>query len=344
MFLSGFFKSPPENFHLSEDVEIDIQRDGEDVAVAIQDLAAGQRYNANSQYSNKKFTPPIYKEVGSVTSFQLLSRDPGETPFANAGYQAKAILRIARTSAKLQNRIRRSIEWQASQVLQTGTVTLVDSNGTAIYAIDFQPKNNHFVTVGVSWAADGTGGSRVADIDSLAQTIRRNGRRSPDTLILGTTAQERLLASTDIQTRLKADGFYGNRPQLVPERPGVEGANFLGELTINNYRYQLWGYDGHFVHPQTGNSTPFVSAENIIMCSSKARMDLTYGGVPMLAQPESRAVQYLPSRVSDSRTSVDMTMNSWFEPDGQTLSVSVACRPLTVPTEIDSFGRLDVVA
>jgi hypothetical protein len=332
MFLSGFFQSPEENFHTSESVEIDIQRDGENVAIAIKDLSTGHRYNDNSQYSNKEFKPPIFKEIVSLNAFQLLSRDPGDNPFAQPGFQGKAILRIARASVKVQNKIRRSIEWMASQVMQTGTLTLTDSAGVAVYQLDFQPKNNHYVTTPV-WAAAG--------IDGLAQTIRKNGRRSPDTLILGTTAQELLLASQDIKDRLKADGFYG-AGQLVPQRPGSDGANFLGNLTINNYRYELWGYDGRYVDPQTGESLPYVDAENIIMCAKSARLDLTYGAIPQIAAPDSRALPFLPPRVTDSDGRVDMTLNAWLEPDGQTLSASVASRPLTIPTEIDSFGCLTV--
>ena len=338
-FLSGFFQTPPENFYDSEFVEIDIQRDGEDVAVAIIDLATGARSNANSQGSNKKFEPPVFKEKGSLNAFQLLSREPGQHPFESRAWVAKALQRVGLLSGKLTGKVRRAIELMCSQVLQTGTVTCVDENGLAVYTLDFQPKNAHFVTT-TPWAADGTGGNRVDDIDGMARTIRKNGHRSPDTLLIGNTAQQRLLASADIKELLKADGFYGGRSGLVPERPGADGAVYLGTITINNYRYALWGYDGRYNHPQTGESEPYIGDDKIIMLSSKARLDLTYGAIPRIAQPDGRALPFMPGRVNAN--GLDMHPNAWLSEEGDTLSVSVASRPLPVPTEIDSFGCLDV--
>ena len=40
LFLTSFFRSPPENFYSSKSVEIDILRYDEDISIAIQDLTA----------------------------------------------------------------------------------------------------------------------------------------------------------------------------------------------------------------------------------------------------------------------------------------------------------------
>jgi hypothetical protein len=344
LFLAGFFQSPPENFYASQTVEIDIQRDGEDVAVPVTDLATGNRYNENSVGSNKEFTPPIFKEAGSISAFQLMTREMGDNPFENRAFQAKATLRAGVLSGKILNKLRRALELQASQVFQTGVLTLVNAAGTAVYQLDFLAKGTHFTTP-TAWAADGATGDPYTNIDDMAQLIRKDGRRSADTLILGTTAQNRFLANARIKDLLKYDGFYGatGRPQIVPERNGAEGANFLGNITINNYRYALWGYDGRYNHPQTGTSTPFVADNKVIMLSSKARYDATFGAIPMIGQPEGRVLQFLPPRVSmEGGGGLDFMVNGWLEPDGQTLSVSLSSRPLLVPTEVDSFGCMTV--
>jgi len=76
------------------------------------------------------------------------------------------------------------------------------------------------------------------------------------------------------------------------------------------------------------------------MLSSKARLDLTFGAVPRIAPPEARAMPFMPNRVSGG--GFDMSPNAWLSPDGETLAVSISSRPLPIPTEIDSFGCLDV--
>ena len=48
LFLSGLFQSPPENFHTSEEVEIDIVRSDEDISIVIQDLSTGYRMNSKT--------------------------------------------------------------------------------------------------------------------------------------------------------------------------------------------------------------------------------------------------------------------------------------------------------
>lgn len=341
LFLSGFFQSPPENFYQSQSVEVDIQRDGEDVAVPVTDLSTGNRYNENTLGTNKEFTPPVYKDTGSISAFQLLTREMGDNPFESRAFQARATLRAGVLTGKMLNKLRRALELQASQIFQTGLLTLVNEAGASAFALDFLAKASHFTTP-TAWLADGTGGDRVDNIDAVAQLIRKDGRRTADTLILGSNAQKLLVASPAIKELLKADGFYGHRENLVPERPGSDGANFLGSITINNYRYALWGYDARYNHPQTGVSTPMVGDNKIIMLSSKARYDATFGAIPMIAQPDGRALSFLPPRVSNESGALDFMLNGWLAPDGQTLSVQVSSRPLLVPTEIDSFGCITV--
>ena len=49
--LSGFFDTPPENFHSSEEIEIDIRRDKRAIAVVLPDISVD--YNS----TNPKSTP-----------------------------------------------------------------------------------------------------------------------------------------------------------------------------------------------------------------------------------------------------------------------------------------------
>lgn len=337
MFLSGFFQSPPSNYHNSETVEIDIQRDGEEVAIAITDLSTGRRYNENSEYSNKEYKPPAYDEELVLNSFDMLKREPGSDPFEDPDYQAVAILRAFRGFTKLQNKIRRAIELQASQVLQTGVMTCIDAGGNAITTINFQPKDAHFDTVGTSWGSDGSTGDPIEDLGGLAQVIRGDGHRNPDSLIFGHSAWLRFVKNTKVQPFLTRDGL--GLGQLNPQTRG-QGGTFQGVVTIGAYQFNCWTYNGRYKHPQSGVSTPFVENTNVIMMSSQARLDLTFGNIPILF-PEQRVLQ-LPTRLMDTSRGIDLTVHSWVEKGGKELHVSAGTRPLCQPTEIDSFGCLDV--
>ena len=179
LFLSGFFQSPAENFHTSEEVEIDIIRSDEDISIVIQDLSNGYRMNSEDLYTNKGFKPPIHKEAIPINSFDLIKRMPGQDPFQSPDFRANVMTRMFNGMVKIERKVRRSIELQASQVLQTGVVTLTDSGGNSLYTLNYQPKASHFPTAGTSWAT-ATGLQKIADINSLAEQIRDDGLSGQD--------------------------------------------------------------------------------------------------------------------------------------------------------------------
>lgn len=338
MFLSGFFTSPPANFHTTEDVEIDIQRDDEQVAIVIQDLSLPPNSNENTLYTNKRFTPPIYDEQGAITAFDMIQRMPGENPFSNPNYAANATRQAFAVFRKLEAKIRRAIELMASQVLQTGQLSLINQAGVAVYAINFQAKATHLITVTTPWAVDGTTGNPLGDLEAAAIVVRRDGKREPRRLVFGTSAFQRFVANPKVIQRL--DSLRGVVAALAPEVRG-QGATFQGWAWIGHYRFELWTYDGFYRHPQTGVLTPFVADNNVIMLSD-GRLDLTYGAIPLVVAPDARAMPFLPPRISSQSAGLDLTTNAWISPDNKRVMVSAGTRPLTIPTAIDTYARLTV--
>lgn len=339
MFLSSFFKSPPRNFHNTEQVEFDIVRDDEDIAVVIPDITADGRYNESSTYTNKAFTPPVFSEIGTLSSFELIKRQPGANPFENPDFAANAVEESFMIARKLERKIRRSIELMASQVFQnSGTIALVDSSGTTLYSLDFQPKTTHFVTTSNTWATTATA-TPLADIESLANVIRRDGRKNPNKLIFGKTAWSYFKVHSSVTSAMDVRRIeFG---AIQPQNKGL-GAVLQGKIWIGQYEYEMWTYDGFYKHPQTGVITNYVGDDKVIMLSEGARLDLTYGGIPRAVPPDPR-LSFLPQRMSSTALGLDLNMFPYATPDGKHIKLDVSSRPLTIPTAIDSFGCLDVV-
>lgn len=335
-FLSRFFAARPENFHNSEEVEIDIMRGNEEVSVVIQDLSTGYRMNSSDVYTNKRFKPPIHKEAIPLNAFDLIKREFGQNPFQNPDFQANATVRSFRAFRKIEAKIRRAVELQASQILQTGELTLIDNAGNSVYALDFQPKSSHFPNAGTAWSAGGY--APLTDLGALADVIRGDGLMDPDTLIFGQESLNLFLANADVQKRLDL-----RRAELGEVRPEMRdsGANYIGRVFIGNYWFDIWSYRGRFTHPSTGVSTPFVADDKVIMMSSGARMDATFGAIPRIAPPESRVLPFLPGRMSSGDARMDLFTNAWLSPDGEQLFVGAGGRPLLIPTAIDTYGCLD---
>lgn len=345
MFLAGFFQSPPQNFHNSEEVEIDITRSEEDVAIVIQDLSTGYRMNSNDIYTNKSFKPPIFKEANAVNSFDLIKRQPGENPFQNPNFRANLISRIFNGLVKVESKIRRAIELQASQVLQTGIVTLTDENGTALYTLDYKPKATHFPTSGIDWGS--AGDDKLGDLESLAAVIRADGLVDCDTLVFGSRALKRFLADTTVQAQLD------NRRINIGEigRPQLRGAGgtYHGDISIGAYTYAIWSYTGRYKHPQSGVSTSYIDQDKVIMLSSiSTRLDATYGNIPhigkLLGESKTNILPELPGRMINATGGMDLHTNAWLTTDGEQLFAGVGARPLMIPTAIDTYGCLDTTA
>lgn len=340
-FFSGFFRSPRRNFYSSQGVEIDIVRSDEDVAVAIQDLSVGPRMNAADIYTNKQFIPPVFDEAIPLNSFDLLKRMPGRTPFQDPNFRGAIVTRVFDGMQKIERKIRRAIELQSSQVIQTGTVVASDKNGNEVYGIDFSPKATHFPTTGVSWAT-ATGAQMLADIEALVEVIRDDGLADPDQLIFGITAFKRFIGNADVRARFDTrridEGSIGRM-----EIRG-EGGRYRGQIDLGNYKLDVWTYNGKYKHPQTGTKTPYMDPDKVVARASDGRLDATFGDIPnigkILGMNGANLVPDLPSRISNGAGSMDLHTNVWLTNDGKQLVAGVGSRPLMIPTAIDTFGCL----
>lgn len=337
MFLSGMFQTPAGNFHQSEEVEIDIVRTEEDVSIAIQDLSTGARLNSEDIYTSKGFKPPIHKEAGVINAHSLLGRNPGDNPYADRSYIAKALERGIRIAAKLGNKIARAIELQSSQVLQTGVVTLIDENGVAIYTIDYKPKISHFPTSAIVW--DNASSTKLADIEVLANEIRTDGLVDPDMLIMGEASYELFIKDAEVLERLDNRRIEGNR--IVPMDRMGNGGIYRGVIEIGNYNYDIYTHAGRYKDPQTKVSTKYVGDDKVIVRASIGRLDGTFGDIPRISgQNDPRVPAGLTERMSVPGTMLDTRLNSWITPDDETMMVQAGTRPLMIPTAIDTYGCL----
>lgn len=340
------------HFHKSEKIEIDIERDDEDVAVVVTDVAAGARKNEYSRYTSKEFTPPIYKEESTLNGFELLKRQPGDTPYVDPDYQANAVARTFKVFRRLDWKIQRAKELMWSQVLQTGILSLTDGSGNVLYTLDFGMKSAHKAAAGAAWSGLLSSATPLTHITDRARLVTRNGKRKPNMLIFGTTAWRYFWQNTYIQAlfgirhegidigRLRQQvGGLGDR--AAKAETSARDAVYQGRLALDGFEFDLWVYDAEYRHPQTGNMTPYVAADNVIMKHSQSRLDMAYGDIPLAVRPEERVMPFLPTRMSSAERGLDLITNAYAAPDNTGVTVGAYARPLTVPVAIDTLACMD---
>ncbi len=339
LYLSGQFRAPAENFYDSEFVEFDIDRDDEDIAIVVTDLSTGKQMNSADLYTNKSFKPPIFNEEGAINSWDLIKREFGENPFASISLRANVVSRMLKLMNKLGKKINRTIELQASQVLQTGTITLTDSNGVALYTIDFLPKATHFPTAGTTWGQ--VGADPMGDLSSLADVNRNDGKIDSDYLIFGQAALRAFLSDAAVQALL--DNRRIAKGDVIRTSHRGNGGKFHGTIDIDNNTYEIWSYAGRYKHPQTGASTKYIEDGKVVVKAADSRLDATFGSIPnigkMLGISGPVSMPEIPSRMMAG--GLGLSPHVYLTPDGRTLFGSVGTRALMIPTAIDTFGCLD---
>ena len=335
-FLSSFFTIKPGGIYNGNKVAIDIERFGEQVAIAIK-KCTGPNLNDFDIFTTKEFEPPAYGEAFPLDVCELLERMAGVDPFSAAGmeFAGQLVAKMAKGFALVDDMISRSVELQASQILQTGKLTLTNKDGDTVYELDFKPKATHFPTVGTAWTAPGA--TPLADLQSLAKVIRGDGKVNSDILIYGESALNAFLRNDEVTAQL--DNRRIEIGEISPEMAD-SGATFYGFVWVGQYKFQMWTYPDTFTDPQTGQPVEYVDTDNVIMLSSKTRLDMTSARVPLPLGPDPRVAGLLPGRLSSRENSFDVTPNVYPTPNGKQIMGELESRPLLIPVQIDGFGTL----
>ncbi len=337
-FLSSFFKVDDESFTDADEFEYDVVRSGEQVAPAIQDLSTGAVYLVEDKYKNKKVPFPVYSLASPVGIGDLMKRQPGENAYEQKAtwFGKLAKILVARFS-KMTKMLRYAIELQASEVLQTGKITLTDEKGKAIQTLDLKPKASHFPTTAVPWGT--TGSDVMSDISALADVIREDGYCDVTNLIFGKKAWGHFIADEKVKESLRNDGL--NLGALNPALKN-KGAKYLGYIDIGADRFDLWLYNAGYEEYAGGKRKKFMDENKIIFLPDFDVLDFRkmFGGIPTITKDR------VFSQLFDGKIKISNEYD--FRPrvfldEGKECYVSeIKSRPLCWPYSIDTFGCLTI--
>lgn len=339
MFLSSFFKTTPEDITDADFITLDIVREDEEMAPVLTDISTGAHVISEDIYTNKTIKPPAIALKEPFNVFDLLNRQPGETEYqaADGNYQARLRVKIIRSWERMANMIKRTIELQASQVLQTGTLTLPDAAGNPSYVLNYMPKATHFPDAAIAWGA--VGSNPLVDINNLAEIIRDDGLVDAKNLIMGPGAFAQFLKNTDVKSL-----FYQNSFALGTLSPRLlaSGATIQGFCPVGNYQYNIWTYGGRAISRVTGLKAQYLNVDSCIILPDPEDLDfrLVYGGIPIVVDsvPEFRDV--LPSRVTVPGA-FDFKPRIYMDEPMESVYSEIKSRPLCIPVSIDRYGCID---
>jgi len=335
-FLSSFFSTGPRDIHNSDTVEFDVRRDGRPIAVAVTSYKSGGQINSIEQFTNKEFTPPILYEEFALNSLELMKRQMGQDPFQDVNFMSAAQMRLSEGVEKMLMKIRRTVELQASQIFQTGVVTLNDADGNTVYTVDFGMKAAHQLDATVDW--DETTADPVVDLEAMDEQIRVNGKKRMTDVIMGDNARRNFVNNSKVRDLLDNRRIvFGGIAPTMPSEDQI----FVGTININGNIVNLWGYQGSYDDPQSGNDTKYISTNNVVGLARDAVRRATFGGIPRIVAPDPRVAPLGIGSLLAAERGIAATTNAWVDPRGENVFGSVATRPLMIPVAIDAHAVLN---
>ena len=268
-------------------LDIDIIRGNEKTAALIP-RGAHQPVN-NMQVKNagdQNFTSfsrlyPLAEEESSITSDQLVRRLAGETVYQGMTRLDRMRLLAFNNHKEHARRFVRLFERLAAQSALTGKMDAILGTGNSELQYDFRRNAENTITVGTPW--DNAAATIMSDIDVACDTIRKNGKITPDTIVLGGDAMDSAISNAAFQGKADNRRFelievgLGNPVPAKYQRMLDSGFAARGRLrTAQGYELWMFTYvDGY--EAANGDFVPYMPKDKALVFSCSARADRYFG-------------------------------------------------------------------
>lgn len=321
-FLGSFF---PSNFSRTKYISIQVRRGVKLMATDVLRYSDGNR-NTFSKASEKTFYPPFYHEWISMSDHDLYDNMIIALSNGNTDLAQNLRNEMAADLNELQRKIERSVEYQAAQVLQLGTITLDD--GTVI---DFKRKATSIVSysAGIDFSIGTVDPSEV--IKTGCTFIRNIGKSQSSTFncILGSTALMQLKNNTIIKAT--SDIKFYKLNEIVAPQMSSNGASYHGTLSCGEFIVNLWTYPEAY-ETSPGTSVDYINAKKIIVLPQETIGSTEFALVPQLPRDNGTIAQtgefFIHDEIDNARQSQKM---------------HIKAAPIVVPIAIDKIWTATVL-
>lgn len=318
--LDTFF--PTTIQHTADKVDIDIvDKTGRKLAPYCSPKVGGVVLKHNG-YTTKTITFPYIKIKSVTEAGEALNRLPGETIYDTPMSPAQRAAQVlGEDMAESRDQIMRRLEWQAAQLLTSGTVD-IDENGIVLN-IDFGMKSEHKEALTGTDAWNNKASDPIADLEGWAQMQGQDSGKFPTDCIMGADALAAFRGNAKVLEYL--DNRRVNLGEMRPQAP-VEGARFI--MRLDSAGLDIWTYAESYYDPDTSTVLPFIPAKKVILASRRAYTRQHYG---------------LIKDLKAGNAAVKMFAKTWEDEDPSVRYLLVQSAPLVAMHEPDAFGCYTVL-
>jgi len=330
-FLRSFFKVKETN---TKEISIMVKRGTEYVAVDVERGTNGNR-NRFSKSSQKVYIPPFFNEHFDLTEMKFYDVFANATGTVDAATFKEWLDETVEQILVLQETIERAYEKQASQILETGIVTM--NNGDQI---DFARKAASLVANGATntWATGTV--DPLKNIEDGCKFIRQKGKYTGSVYncILGTTALQDLLNNTIFKE--KGNLRRIDLMEIKPETRNAMGGVPIGSIMAGSYKVILWSYPEYYDIKGGASDNAYINEKKIVIIPENPNFVMAFAGIPQLLT-KGKSNSGLKG-ISGKKGAYHIS--EYLDDKNTTHEVHVKSAGLTIPVAVDQIYTVQVVA
>lgn len=319
-FLRSFFQTDER---MTKKVSIEVQRGTEKMSV---DVVRGEKgkLNKRTRSTEKQILPPYFYErfaMNDTDLYDVAIASQTETSFAQLAEENAEMM------IEMRSKIERRIEFMCWQIFETGVITLVNGDN-----IDYCRLADSKVDKGAGnyWTTNTV--DPFVDLAAGCQFIREKGKATGQyyNAIFGQAALAALINNP----------FYTERNKMVvspldsvhPPIRTSAGGTLHGELTCGSYKIRVWTYTEVYDDPETGESTPYVKEDLVVVLPDAPKFKLAFAAVPQLMKGGE-----IPQKGA-------FLVTDFVDEDNEVHEGRIKSAPVPVPVAVDQIYTVKVVA
>lgn len=320
-FIKDTFFKNTETFDTVK-IDVDFKKGKRQLAPFVHKKVGGVTID-NEGYQTNTYEPPLVAPNKITTVDDILKRTPGESLYNGKTPNERAVEKLQRDFAELDEMITRREEWMCATALFTGKIPILDKKGKSLQAeIDFNFTNKETLSGQNTW--DKKQGGKLKQLKDWRQKVQKTGFVNCNICLMGSLALDAFLTDEEVQKMLdvKRYDLAAITPRELPN-----GATYVGTLPglgMDIYTYGEWYLDDWTAAPE---EKPLLPDNAVVLLSTEANYSMYYGGVG-IADEEGKTLAVVEgARVPEQ----------WVERNPARRFVQINSAPIPVPHEVDSW-------
>lgn len=243
--------------------------------------------NTVGSYLTKTVKPVVYKEKFEVSADSIQEKQFGGSNDILTPEQINLVPDfvsnvVVPEASQVIDKIVTDLDLQAIEILTTGGIS---GNGK-FEGVSYIPSNdtNFFNTVSTAWTDNSA--TPISDLSALARTIKKNGKRSIDNIIMNDVTFDKFISRSSVKDSLETRRI--ELGSIVLPANTANSANYFGDILIAGKRIKVWVESADYEN-DANVTVSFIPDDKVILVSDNNEFEQHFGSLARFDVNESNA-------------------------------------------------------